>query len=169
MIYLKSILYFFFFFLLLENLSSYNFKSNRIFNLNKLNLHQYKRVALKSTSHSSITTPSSSVPSHFSLSSTLNSKSFTTNSTKSTIYPSLSPSLSPSPSACSLIDFTYDRYMKLMDKVHSVYGELQPINSTVFCNVELNCGQLEAVGFDMDYTLAQVIIIYLYFFNLLIT
>jgi len=30
------------------------------------------------------------------------------------------------------------------------------LNSTIFCNVELNCANLEAVGFDMDYTLAQV-------------
>lgn len=26
----------------------------------------------------------------------------------------------------------------------------------IFCNVELNCASLEAVGFDMDFTLAQV-------------
>jgi hypothetical protein len=26
----------------------------------------------------------------------------------------------------------------------------------IFCNVELNCESLEAVGFDMDFTLAQV-------------
>lgn len=26
----------------------------------------------------------------------------------------------------------------------------------IYCNVELNCANLEAVGFDMDYTLAQV-------------
>jgi hypothetical protein len=29
-------------------------------------------------------------------------------------------------------------------------------NTTIFCNVELNCANLEAVGFDMDFTLAQV-------------
>ena len=31
----------------------------------------------------------------------------------------------------------------------------QSLNHTVFCNVELNCVNLEAIGFDMDYTLAQ--------------
>ena len=30
------------------------------------------------------------------------------------------------------------------------------LNTTTFCNVELNCANLEAIGFDMDYTLAQV-------------
>ncbi len=30
-------------------------------------------------------------------------------------------------------------------------------NKAVFCNVELNGGHLEAVGFDMDFTLVQVL------------
>lgn len=30
------------------------------------------------------------------------------------------------------------------------------INTTIFCNVELNLSNLEAVGFDMDHTLIQV-------------
>lgn len=30
------------------------------------------------------------------------------------------------------------------------------MNSQIFCNVELNANNLEAVGFDMDFTLAQV-------------
>lgn len=29
-------------------------------------------------------------------------------------------------------------------------------NRRIFCNVELNAESIEAVGFDMDYTLAQV-------------
>ena len=31
----------------------------------------------------------------------------------------------------------------------------------VFCNVELNGQAIEAVGFDMDFTLAQVTVVYL--------
>jgi len=34
------------------------------------------------------------------------------------------------------------------------FGESN-LNSQIFCNVELNCEHLEAVGFDMDFTLAQ--------------
>lgn len=30
------------------------------------------------------------------------------------------------------------------------------LNQQIFCNVELNGENLEAVGFDMDFTLAQV-------------
>lgn len=30
------------------------------------------------------------------------------------------------------------------------------INTSIFCNVELNGANLQAVGFDMDFTLAQV-------------
>lgn len=30
------------------------------------------------------------------------------------------------------------------------------INTEVFCNVELDLSSLEAIGFDMDFTLAQV-------------
>ena len=30
---------------------------------------------------------------------------------------------------------------------------LSNLTSQVFCNVELNCANLDAVGFDMDYTL----------------
>lgn len=32
----------------------------------------------------------------------------------------------------------------------------------IFCNIELNGASLEAVGFDMDFTLAQVISYYYY-------
>lgn len=37
-------------------------------------------------------------------------------------------------------------------------ADIAPADLTrnVFCNVELNCANLEAVGFDMDFTLAQV-------------
>jgi hypothetical protein len=34
--------------------------------------------------------------------------------------------------------------------------DLQSISHKIFCNVELNGATIEAVGFDMDYTLAQV-------------
>lgn len=30
------------------------------------------------------------------------------------------------------------------------------MSRSIFCNVELNCANVEAVGFDMDFTLAQV-------------
>jgi hypothetical protein len=30
------------------------------------------------------------------------------------------------------------------------------LNQSIFCNVELNATNLQAVGFDMDFTLAQV-------------
>ncbi len=42
----------------------------------------------------------------------------------------------------------------------SVYDSFQvgPIsNQKVFCNIELNGETIEAIGFDMDYTLAQVV------------
>lgn len=31
----------------------------------------------------------------------------------------------------------------------------QNLRTQIFCNIELNCEHLEAVGFDMDFTLAQ--------------
>ena len=35
------------------------------------------------------------------------------------------------------------------------------LNKKIFCNVELNGQSVEAVGFDMDFTLAQVILYYI--------
>lgn len=40
---------------------------------------------------------------------------------------------------------------------HKILSADDTFNSTIFCNVELNCANLEAIGFDMDFTLAQVI------------
>lgn len=42
--------------------------------------------------------------------------------------------------------------------VNTIYSHVLKSNLTrqLFCNVELNCEGLEAVGFDMDFTLAQV-------------
>ena len=31
----------------------------------------------------------------------------------------------------------------------------QNLRTQIFCNIELNCENLEAIGFDMDFTLAQ--------------
>lgn len=39
---------------------------------------------------------------------------------------------------------------------HKIVSTDDTFNTTIFCNVELNCANLEAVGFDMDFTLAQV-------------
>ncbi len=40
---------------------------------------------------------------------------------------------------------------------HKILSTDDTFNTTIFCNVELNCANLEAIGFDMDFTLAQVL------------
>jgi len=42
------------------------------------------------------------------------------------------------------------------------------LNKKIFCNVELNGQSVEAVGFDMDFTLAQVILYYIFIYLLLL-
>ena len=60
-----------------------------------------------------------------------------------------------------------NKYMKLpgMNRKSQSYSLTSSsdidISSQVFCNVELNLAYTEAVGFDMDFTLAQVYILYL--------
>ena len=43
---------------------------------------------------------------------------------------------------------------------NELVGSEIDIKKQIFCNVELNCNTIEAVGFDMDYTLIQVRYIY---------
>lgn len=49
----------------------------------------------------------------------------------------------------------YEEYAKQLLAEQSTEQSMDAARS-VFCNVELNCANIEAVGFDMDFTLAQV-------------
>jgi hypothetical protein len=51
------------------------------------------------------------------------------------------------------------RFQRLKESAQDVEVELighLNLDKQIFCNVELNCEYLEAIGFDMDFTLAQV-------------
>jgi len=56
-----------------------------------------------------------------------------------------------------------NRIMKMIDEHSTLHNtdNIDDINldTQIYCNVELNTDYIEAVGFDMDFTLAQVSII----------
>lgn len=47
-------------------------------------------------------------------------------------------------------------YANTVDEEENNYQTQQHYNTQIYCNVELNTDYIEAVGFDMDFTLAQV-------------
>lgn len=59
----------------------------------------------------------------------------------------------------SSVSSNIDLYRKTVEDILKDAEERvtkKDITRNIFCNVELNCANLEAVGFDMDFTLAQV-------------
>jgi hypothetical protein len=51
---------------------------------------------------------------------------------------------------------SFDKFQTELRGQASIGPDMNDLCQQIFCNVELNGENLEAVGFDMDFTLAQV-------------